>query len=372
VIHAAEERAQVAAETKYLLESCVRENHRREIEHAKGMGFEAWRRVLNIALSRWFDRLPTESRESILFDILQEIPPVIRKPLLSVPTAAILSETIVMLITKLREDHQSSFQLVAANTLGGLPVDRLHGLLKSLLASLLTVGMSEVVRGNLYVALINEFQLGKAHEEESPADEPVEEEDDFGLDPTLFGNSSAFSRGLVRYSGFEIGTIDIIAGVADRLVPLVCRDAIDGSEVWKSAAFTLLDSLVRLSRLHRQHKILNVLARQGYLQNFVSGLKEADEDLQMVLKPDPGSYFFFLIVASVLAYSSHRESQCLIRSRSEDVVFDPSSADASRCGEVGHRPLFSVLAQCEYIDSRPQADQAFVGPCSLLIHITRI
>ena len=281
--------AEVAAETKYLLESCVRENHRREIEHAKGMGFEAWRRVLNISLSRWFDRLPTESRESILFDILQEIPPVIRKPLLSVPTAAILSETIVMLITKLREDRQSGFQLAAANTLGGLPVDRLHALLKSLLASLLTVGMSEVVRGNLYVALINEFQLGKAYADESPTDEPVEEDDFFGLEPTLFGNSSAFSRGLVRYSGFEIGTVGIIANVADRLVPLVCRDAIDGSEVWKSAAFTLLDSLVRLSRLHRQHKILSVLARQGYLQNFVSGLKEADEELQMVLKPDPGA-----------------------------------------------------------------------------------
>lgn len=287
-INAAEERAQLVAETEYLLESCVRENHRREIEHAKGMGFEAWRRVLNIALSRWFDRLPTESRESILFDIIQEIPPVIRKPLLSIPTAAILSETIVMLITKLREDRQTNYHLVAANTLSGLPVDRLHGLLKSLLESLLTVGMSEVVRGNLYVALINEFQFGKAHEEESPADEPVE--DDFGLDRTLFGNSAAFSMGLVRYSGFEKGTIEIIAGVADRLVPLVCRDAIDGSEVWKSAAFTLLDSLVRLSRAHRQHKILNVLARQGYLQNFVSGLKEADEDLQMVLKPDPGSH----------------------------------------------------------------------------------
>lgn len=288
MINAAEERAQVTAETKYLLESCVRENHRREIEHAKGMGFEAWRRVLNIALATWFDRLPAENRESILFDILQEIPPVIRKPLLSGPTAAVLSETIVMLITKLREDRQSSFHLAVANTLSGLPVDRLHGLLKSLLSSLLTVGMSEVVRGNLYVALINQFQLGKAHAEEPPVDEPIE--DDFGLGSTLFGDSSVVSKGLVRYSGFETGTVDIIASVADRFVPLVCRDAIDGSEVWKSAAFTLLDSLVRLSRLHRQDKILNVLARQGYLQSFVSGLKEADEDLQMILKPDPGTY----------------------------------------------------------------------------------
>ena len=55
---------------------------------------------------------------------------------------------------------------------------------------------SHQVSQSLYVALINEFQLGKARAEEFPFDEPVEE-DDFGLDPTLFGNTSAaFSRGL--------------------------------------------------------------------------------------------------------------------------------------------------------------------------------
>ena len=369
MINAAEERTQVTAETKYLLESCVRENHRREIEHAKGMGFEAWRRVLNIALARWFDRLPAENRESILFDILQEIPPVIRKPLLSGPTAAVLSETIVMLITKLREDRQSSFHLAVANTLGGLPVDRLYRLLKSLLSSLLTVGMSEVVRGNLYVALINQFQLGKAHAEEPPVDEPME--DDFGLSSTLFGDSSVCSKGLVRYTGFETGTIDIIASVADRFVPLVCRDAIDGSEVWKSAAFTLLDSLVRLSRLHRQHKILNVLARQGYLQSFVSGLKEADEDLQMILKPDPRAYPLSS-QKTLLAYSSYRESQRFIRARSEDVVFDPSSADTSRCRKVGHRAFVFRLSPVRVYRLATPGRSSLCRSVLLLIHTTRI
>ncbi|KAG8801256.1 hypothetical protein FRC17_006685, partial [Serendipita sp. 399] len=36
---------QLSNETRYLLESCVRENNRREIEHSKAMGFESWRRV---------------------------------------------------------------------------------------------------------------------------------------------------------------------------------------------------------------------------------------------------------------------------------------------------------------------------------------
>ena len=61
---------------------------------------------------------------------------------------------------------------------------------------LLTDIPSHQVSQSLYVALINKFQLSKAHAEEFPFDEPVEE-DNFGLDPTLFGNTSAaFSRGL--------------------------------------------------------------------------------------------------------------------------------------------------------------------------------
>ena len=65
------------------------------------------------------------------------------------------------------------------------------------------------------MALINKFQLSKACAEEFPFNKPVEE-DDFGPDPTLFGNTSAaFSRGLVQYSGFETGTIDIITNVAN-------------------------------------------------------------------------------------------------------------------------------------------------------------
>ena len=34
--------------------------------------------------------------------------------------------------------------------------------------------------------------------------------------------------------------------------------------------------------------------------------------------------------------------------------------------------LFSILAQCEYIDSRPQVDQAFVGACSYSFALTQI
>jgi nuclear pore complex protein Nup205 len=282
---AADAQAQLASEMRYLLESCVKENNRREIEYAKSMGFEAWRQVVNVALTKCFDRLPVESREGILFDLLQEVPPVLRKPTLGVSSTILLSEVTVMLITKLREDrsHRILVQSLTDDSNSAatsLPEDRFHSILKSLLESVLSPGMPEVVRGNLYASIINNLQLvqtvANAKKQTTSLEDDVEED-------SLFGTS----KEVQRYSSLEMGSINIINSLAERLIPVVCRDAVDGSEVWKTVAFTLLDSLVRLSRIQRQHKVLHLLAKGGYLSSFSVGLKEADEELQSVVVPDP-------------------------------------------------------------------------------------
>ena len=71
----------------------------------------------------------------------------------------------------------------------------------------------------------------------------------------------------------------------------IAKDAVDGTEVWKTVAFTLLESLARLSRLDSKHSVINALDRYGLLVNFVHGLRDADESLQSVLRPDPGTFF---------------------------------------------------------------------------------
>ena len=38
--------AQVDAETKYILESCVIENNRRDIQYALGKGYESWKKLV--------------------------------------------------------------------------------------------------------------------------------------------------------------------------------------------------------------------------------------------------------------------------------------------------------------------------------------
>ncbi|CAG7851075.1 SubName: Full=Uncharacterized protein {ECO:0000313/EMBL:CCA72196.1} [Serendipita indica DSM 11827] len=336
---------QLSQETKYLLESCVKENNRREIEHAKSMGFEAWRRVVNISLAKCFNRLPIDGREGILFDLLQEVPPVIRQPSLAVSSAILLSEVTVMLITKLREDRSQRIQMQALTddsnfAATSLPEDRFHGILKSLIESLLTSGMPEVVRGNLYASVTNHLQLvqtvANVRRMHSVVDDEHEEE-------PLFGSSKAFQS----YTALEIGCVNIINSLSERLIPVLCRDAIDGSEVWKTVAFTLLDSLIRLSRIQRQHRVLHLLSRGGYLGNFCVGFKEADEELQGTLVPEPSSLNALFVHEAKTAF--------LIR-------IAQTRAGAERL--LAAR-LLSVLAQCDYIDARPDATQTFQDTDSL-------
>jgi nuclear pore complex protein Nup205 len=43
---------QLNAETAYILESCAVENHRREVRHAAGVGYGAWRRLVDMTLTK--------------------------------------------------------------------------------------------------------------------------------------------------------------------------------------------------------------------------------------------------------------------------------------------------------------------------------
>ena len=95
-----------SSEISYILESCAIENHQRQVFHARVGGFEAWRRLLDLALMKCFDRLPHNHCENMLFDLLHVLPVAIRSAYVEESTAILLSETALSSITKLREDRQ--------------------------------------------------------------------------------------------------------------------------------------------------------------------------------------------------------------------------------------------------------------------------
>ena len=290
---------QLKAETNYILESCAVENHRRQIHDAIVRGYESWRNLLDMALVKCFNYLPQEGRENMLFDLLHVLPAILKSPNVQQQTAMLLSEVFLSTITKLREDRQ--YQAIIQSDSGeldsaSLPSERLYALFRSTLECVLDSSRNQFVRGNLYATLINYFHLitdGKKQVQEDPLQKHLSlsslslslNRDDFD-----FGNGKQVALSTRQFSASLVsGSAAIIKTVIEKLVATIARDAIDGTEVWKTVAFVLLDSLVYLCRTEKQSSILTALARHGILSNFVHGVKESDVRLQGVLKPDPGT-----------------------------------------------------------------------------------
>jgi nuclear pore complex protein Nup205 len=277
------------AETAYVLESCAVENRQREVLFAVTNGFESWRRLVDMTLVKCFTRLPRDRRETMISDLLQELPPIIRSGSVTESTAVLLSEVSLSLITKLREDWRSQQLLGVSSHSGSLSSERLYALLRSFLGCVLDYRV-ELVRGNLYAALVNYFHLAT----DDPGSKPpttmaLYSSSTMTRDESLRGSLAvAPPRPGQSTSTTSTEILAVLKPVAERLVTTISRDATDGTEVWKTVAYMLLDCLVDLSRGDKQGTILSTLVRHGFLGVFVQDIKDSDRRLQAVLKPEPG------------------------------------------------------------------------------------
>lgn len=289
---------QLKAEVTYILESCAVENHRREIQFAVSVGFESWRRLLDMTLTKCFTRLPHDQRENMLFDLLHVIPHIICSNNILEPTAVLLAEAQLSAITKLRENRiyqlitQGNSELGVASS---LPAERLYALLRDIIQCVLDKLRGELVRGNLYAALVNYMQLASANDisfqsvkRKSDALSLTAYTQDDLLSSLSGPQADTQARGHDAPSSLQQGILTVLEGVMGHLITMASRDALDGSEIWRTVAFMLLDSLVHLGNGKRSNQALAALARHGVLVNFVRAIEQDDGRLQDILKPDPG------------------------------------------------------------------------------------
>ncbi|KAJ7041203.1 nucleoporin Nup186/Nup192/Nup205 [Mycena alexandri] len=354
---------QLNAETTYILESCAVENHRREVAHAKSAGYESWKRLLDMTLTKCFTRLPHDHRENMLFDLLHVLPTILRSEDIHESTAVLLSEAVLSAVTKLREDrrHQVLVQSASGDAdAGSLPAERLYAILRNILDCIVDNNRVELVRGNLYAAIINYVHLitPSSDASDSPDNKAPglsmslaasTNRDDFLFnEPQALVPVSQSPRPQSSAASLELGSLALMKSVMERLIATISRDAIDGSEVWKTIAFMLLDSLVQLSGLEKQHIVLSALVRHGILTNFVRGIKESDLRLQGVLKPDPDDLNPLYVYEAKMSLF---------------VRMAQTRLGAERLLEA---QLIPILSQCDYLDARPEADQSFMDQDSFL------
>jgi len=366
---------QLNTETAYILESCAVENHRREVVYSVATGYESWRRLLDTTLIKCFGRLPHDRRENMLFDLLHVLPAIIRSADVPESTAVLLSEAMLSSITKLREDRSQQVIIQSAGgdvDAGSLPVERLKSLLRSLLECILDNNRLELVRGNLYAALINYLHLvvsartdaevlahGSTKQSLSLSTSTTQEDFIFSDSQSSIGLVTQLGGSNGPSSALESGSLAVMKSVIERLIAIIARDAIDGTEVWKTIAFMCLDSLVHLSRSEKPHVVLSALVRHGILTNFVRGLKESDLRLQAVLKPDPGKHLIVHNIGLLTVPIDDLNSLYVYEAKMS--LFIRMAQTRPGAEKLLEAQILPTLTRCDYLDARPEADQSFMG-----------
>lgn len=339
-------------ETRAIVETLVVENHRREIQAARYLALKSWRNLLDIVLAKSFRFLPSEGLQTLLLDLITAILPPLAAQEMDAAISELLSGAAVLLSTKLRDEGVSVLYVESGEKVQSVSPGRLHSILRLVLQAILQPGVSPVVRGNLYTVVLNYIQYSAKVAALSPslaknlADVDPDSASIASLNDDLLSLDGMSTVGGTRRKGskrnaLESGNLTIFASALDRLLPIICRDAAVGHEVWRTVAFTVLDAIVAVAEEGKAiSKVLSILTKQGYLTSFVNAFKDMEAELQAALQPDPESlnalYVYEALVSFLIRLSTTRQG----------------------AEKLLNAELLSRLAECEYLGSRPVADSA--------------
>lgn len=282
----------MAKEAQYILARLAFKNRQNEIFVAKGDFLQAWNETLKVALAMLFHYVPEDRQEVLLFDLL---PAILDRMNADLPPGVLdlLSEAVLMSVNTLMTDLSG---LDSTN----LPQDQMSTILSKVIHAVLKPGTTEVVRGNLYATITQYLQI-VPDSEDSP---------------------------------LRRATVAGLGARKDRFIPLLCRDAMDMRDVWKTECFSLLASVVALG----DRAILAPLMTGRYLAQFVRSIKDRELQLQECLVPDPeGLHAFWVYEANVAFLTAYAGTQ----QGAEDLV------------EVG---VFETFAMCSFMGVSPFND----------------
>ncbi|GMK56981.1 hypothetical protein CspeluHIS016_0308210 [Cutaneotrichosporon spelunceum] len=281
----------MAKEAQYILARLAFKNRQNEIFVAKGDFLEAWNEMLKVVLALLFHYVPEDRQEVLLFELLYAI---LDRMSADLPPGVLdlLSEAALMSVHTL---------MTALSTLesSNLPLDQMSAVLTKIIDAVLKPGTTEIVRGNLYASITQYLQI-------VPKDD------------------SALRRSAISDLGAR----------KDRFIPLLCRDAMDMRDVWKTECFSLLASIADLG----DHSILAPLITNRFLAQFVRSIKDRELQLQECLVSDPDSLNAFWVYEANASFLT---------------AYAGSPKGASELVDAG---VFETLATCSFMGVSPFND----------------
>ncbi|ORX34973.1 nucleoporin Nup186/Nup192/Nup205 [Kockovaella imperatae] len=291
-------------EADHLLSRLAALNRKTDINLAKGSFLTAWSETLKVALGQLFSHISDDRQEVVLIELLDALLDRLSGDV-SPGVLDILAESLLISMSRLVE--------VMAEYEGvNLPVKQLSPSFARLVQVVSRPGMTESCRGNLYAAMNQYLSLQ--------------------LPSTSDDGASVVSSATTLLPGTEFHQTNLVIITAhrERLFPVLCRDAMDVRDVWKTECFALLGVIVAACRNDRERQAISPLSQNGFLSSFVRSLKDQEIPLQECLNKDADSLHAYWVYESkitfLLAYASTRKG-------AEDLL------DAG---------LFEVLAMCNF------------------------
>lgn len=283
----------MTTEANYILRRLAIKNRETEIAIAKGSFMSAWNETLKVSLAMLFHNVPEDRQEVLVFDLLAALLDRLNGDL-APGVLEILCEAVLVAFTTL-------IHVLSSFDLTNLPVDRLSGTLLKVVDAVVRPGATENARGNLYAAVSQYLQL-------------VPEDTEHAL---------------------HRATVQALLGRKDRFVAVLCRDAMDMRDVWKTECYSLLSAIVSLGN----RALVLPLTQASYLAQMVRSIKDREMALQECLSPEPENLHAFWVYEAKIAFL---------------VAYAGTAKGADDLVEAG---VFETLATCSFVAVQPFGDE---------------
>ncbi|KAK3096434.1 hypothetical protein FSP39_000076 [Pinctada imbricata] len=350
----AAQRVRMIEEVENILQNVVLRNKVCQELSIKHQSFDAWRQVTEVLLNACpEDLLPGEIRQTILFELLQELLQKVADEDALMELTSPVSGVILTLMTNLRQcflnEHSpsedtgsmypslldstaTSTQTVTWGEKSGsrtLFATSLKLVLQGLIDHILkSSGGQQRVRANLYGALLYYLQISQRPEPSTDELSPGEQLE--GVAKRVLSDTDSEYDQLIKEN------INTILSYGDAFMDTVCRDACDGHDVGRMLALSVLDMILSMDKFQQW---LTFMSSKGYLQHIIDSILHDDQHLQTLMEPNPE-------LRTLYIYES--KMGLLIR-------VAESTVGAHTLLQYG---ILQRLASCVFFDLRPNFDRS--------------
>ncbi|KAJ1974903.1 hypothetical protein H4R35_003397 [Dimargaris xerosporica] len=220
------------------------------------------------------------------------------------------------------------------------PVSWLAALWERLIPSVVDTGSALALRGTLYTAVL--YFLRYVF---TVVDKDAEISERLHDGPLSTGTADQ-GRGLTQLQApprsrgqLENAIVAVLQTYGDQLLEMLGRDAIDGTGVWRTVAFALLEQLVRcFGRSGAGNKIVQFIAHRNLLHHMVTVLKRDELGLAQTLQLEPQDLVPLFVFESKMSFFLR-----LAQSR--------NGVDC-----LQNNGVVDVLDDCQVLELRPEGD----------------